>query len=203
MAAPNSANPAGGIQQAPGAPALTGQEVLEDIAKYCDQHVSPNKKTGGKKSCAKLGEDKHKCCDGKIKEHQKKNPPNGSPPLEGERGYRRPTLTSDNQIVRPLAAATPLPFARPSLAAAFRAGGAAIRTAFAQLRGNCFPDAAIINPDGSKTFVDFKFPCPPGHPAGRGTSTGNSTPTMSPRQQASYDALGQATGNGNAITIYP
>ena len=204
MAAPNSANPAGGMLQAPGVPAITGKAVLQDIAKYCDKHVPPNKKTGGKKSCLKLGEDKHSCAEGKIQEHRRKNPPNGQPPIEGEQGYRRPTLLSDNTPARPLAPLSPTGGARPNIRAAFAAGGSAIGAAFSALRGNCFPDAAIIGPNGERTFADFNFPCPAGHPVGKkGVSTGASRPAMCPRQQNSYDALGMSTGGGRAIAIYP
>ncbi len=204
MGAPNSANPALGIAQAPAAPAMTGQAKLEEIAKYCDKHVSPNKKTGGKKSCLKLGSDKHACAEGKVQEHRKKNPQNGNPELEGERGYRRPALNSNNRPAMPLQAPQPTGGARPNLRAAFQAGGAAIGQAFAALRGNCFPDAAILGPNGEKTFADFKFPCPPGHPVGKkGISKGGSRPTMSPRQQGSYDALGLSTGGGTTVVISP
>ncbi len=138
--------------------------------------------------------------DEKIEDHNAKGK---KPALEGETGYRRPALHDDGSPV--LAALPPIPTggARPNLGAAFAAGGAAIGQVFSALRGNCFPDAAILNSDGLKTFADFKFPCPNGHPSGRGTSTGTSTPTMSPRQQGSYDALGFGTGNGTALTIYP
>jgi len=93
--------------------------------------------------------------------------------------------------------------ARPNLGSAFAAGGSAVGAAFAALRGNCFPDAAILNADGSRTFVDFKFPCPPDHPSGKGTSAGGRRTDMSPRQKASYDALGEASGNGAALIIRP
>lgn len=196
----NSANAAGGIAQPPGAPALTGQQQLEKFATECDASVSPTNASGKKKSCMKLGTDKHNCCDEKIEDHNAKGK---KPALEGETGYRRPALHDDGSPVLPALPPIPTGGARPNLGAAFAAGGAAIGQAFSALRGNCFPDAAILNSDGSKTFADFKFPCPKGHPSGRGTSTGTSTPTMSPRQQGSYDALGFGTGNGTALTIYP
>lgn len=201
MGGPNSANAGGGIAQPPGAPALTGEQLLQKIATDCDASVSPtNKKTGKKKSCMALGTDKHNCCEEKIQQHNKTGKP---PKIEGEKGYKRPSLFDDGSPMLPAAPPIPTGGARPSLAAAFAAGGSAVGKAFSAIRGNCFPDAAIVNADGSKTFADFKFPCPKGHPSGRGTSTGNSVPVMSPRQQGSYDALGFGTGNGTALTIYP
>jgi hypothetical protein len=192
----------GGELQAP----LPALQVLTDIAKFCNE-TTPPEKNGKKKSCTKLGEDKHKCCEGKIKEHQKKNPPKGNPPVDGEQGYQRPPLDSkDRPVPNPdgsFPAPVPTGGPRPNLGAAFKQGGTAIRAAFAALKGNCYPDAAIINPDGSKTFVDFKFACPPGHPSGKGTSKGGGSPTMSSKQQGSYDSLGFGTGNGPAITICP
>jgi hypothetical protein len=71
------------------------------------------------------------------------------------------------------------------------------------MKGNCYPDAGILNADGSTTFVDFKFPCPKGHPSGKGTSKGGVNTTMSDFQQGSYDGLGFGSGNGPAITITP
>ncbi|MEM6296737.1 MAG: hypothetical protein AAGA54_36055 [Myxococcota bacterium] len=196
----NAANPAGGIAQAPGAPALTGEEMLQKIATECDASVSPTNSKNKKKSCMALGTDKHNCCEEKIRDHQKTGKP---PELEGEKGYKRPALHDDGSPVLPAQVPTPVGGPRPSLSAAFAAGGSAVGQAFNAIRGNCYPDAAIINSDGSKTFADFKFPCPKGHPSGKGTSTGTSTPVMSPKQQGSYDALGYGTGNGTALTIYP
>jgi hypothetical protein len=71
------------------------------------------------------------------------------------------------------------------------------------LKGKCFPDAAIVYPDGSKTFIDFKFPCPPGHPSGKGTSKGGRKGVMSESQQNMYDALGRSSGNGKAFPVAP
>jgi hypothetical protein len=198
----NAANPAGGTMHAPGTPVL-GQDVLQKFVDECNTSTPPDDGKGNKKSCTKLGADKHECCEKKIKEHQDANPPKGKPPLEGEQGYRRPELDANNNPVRPIAPAMPTGGARPNLGAAFAQGGAAVGQAFAALKGNCFPDAAIINPDGSKTFVDFKFPCPPGHPSGKGTSRGGTRTAMDPRQQGSYDALGEACGNGQALTMLP
>jgi hypothetical protein len=197
----NAANPAGGTMHAPGVPVL-GQDVLQGFVDDCDKNTPATDANGNKKSCTKLGADKHACCEDKIKEHQDKNPPKGSPPLEGEHGYRRPGLDANNNPIRPIAR-PPQGGSRPNLGAAFAQGGAAVGQAFAALRGNCFPDAAIINPDGSKTFVDFKFPCPPGHPSGKGTSRGGTRTAMDRRQQASYNALGEAYGNGQAIALLP
>ncbi len=201
----NAANPAGGTLQPPGPPSAAA--VLQSIVDKCNTSVSATKPPpdGSKKSCTKLGADKHECCEKAIEDHRNTtDPKGGNPPLEGERGYRRPTLVGDPPVgARPLAPLMPTGGARPNLGAAFAAGGSAIGAAFAALSGNCFPDAAILNADGSRTFVDFKFPCPPGHPSGKGISRGGQRTAMSPRQQASYDALGQGSGNGLALTILP
>ncbi|HEX6750882.1 MAG TPA: PAAR-like domain-containing protein [Longimicrobium sp.] len=185
--------------------------VLAEIAKSCDGSVSPTHedgpKKGQKKSCTALGTEKHACCEKKIQEHRAANPENGDPPIEGEQGYRRPSLDQNNRPVANADGTFPAPqptgAPRPDLGAAFKAGGSAVREAFAALSGNCYPDAAILNADGSKTFVDFKFPCPEGHPSGKGTSRGGANTSMSPRQQGSYDGLGYGTGNGEAIVISP
>jgi uncharacterized Zn-binding protein involved in type VI secretion len=192
----------GGVLQAP-----TAAAVLTDIAKNCDQQTSPTDANGNKKSCTKLGNEKHACCESAIQEHRSKNPPNGEPPIEGEQGYKRPALDQQNRPVPNADGTFPAPQPtggpRPDLAAAFAQGGGAVRQAFAALAGNCYPDAAIINADGSKTFVDFKFPCPEGHPSGKGVSKGGKKTSMSPSQQGSYDGLGYGSGNSEAITITP
>jgi len=187
-----------GVNQA----SASAEQVLRDIALKCDADTPPEKH-GKKKTCLKLGEDKHKCCEGRIQEHRSKNPPDGQPPVQGEQGYKRPQLDETNTVVEENFQLQPTGGARPDLRAAFKAGGDAIREAFAGLRGNCFPDAAIINPDGSRQFVDFKFPCPPGHPSGKGVSQGGAKTAMSPRQQASYDALGQASGCNLPSIVLP
>lgn len=207
---PNAATMQGAIH-APAGPPLTAEELLQNIANDCDKEVSPThekgSQKGNKKSCTKLGTDKHNCCEEKIQEHQSANPPNGKPAVEGERGYKRPALNDGNRPVPNPNGSYPTPSptggARPSLQQAFAQGGSAVGKAFSALKGNCFPDAAIINSDGSKTFVDFKFPCPKGHPSGKGTSKGGAKTAMSPKQQGSYDGLGFGTGNGPAIAITP
>jgi hypothetical protein len=111
-----------------------------------------------------------------------------------------PVPNADGSIPAPQPTNAP----RPNLGAAFKAGGGAIKAAFAALKGNCYPDAAILHPPipgGPKTFDDIKFACPSGHPSAKGTSKGGAKTSMSPKQQASYDALGAGSGNGNAITI--
>ena len=184
------------------------QSLLQDIATACNEEVSPTDEKGQKKSCTKLGNEKHACCEGKIQEHRAKNKPNGKPPVEGEQGYKRPQLGRDNRPVREAdgswAAPQPTGGPRPNLGEAFAKGGSAVREAFAKLKGNCYPDAAIFNNDGSKTFVDFKFPCPAGHPSGKGTSKGGARTQMSARQQGSYDAIGFGSGSTSpAMTILP
>ncbi|HET6333278.1 MAG TPA: PAAR-like domain-containing protein [Polyangiales bacterium] len=186
---------------------LPAIQVLTDIAKHCDETTSPTTVDGKKKSCLKLGEDKHSCCEDKIQEHRNKTPPDGSPKIEGEKGYKRPALDDDLKPIKvdgEVPAPIPTNAPRPNLAAAFKQGGSAIKAAFAALKGNCYPDAASLNADGSKTFYDFKFKCPPGHPSGKGVSKpGGKKPSMSPFQNASYSALGKGSGNGMAIAICP
>lgn len=179
---------------------VSGLAVLTAIAEECNRVVKPTYADGKKKRCTKLGADKHACCESKIQKHRAANPEDGDPKLQGETGYRRPTLASDNQPIYPLNALVPTG-PRPNLRRAFAAGGRSIRRAFKALRGNCFPDAALILGNGGRQFVDFKFGCPPGHPSGRGTSTDGTAPGMSPRQQGSYDALGLGSGGRRAITI--
>jgi uncharacterized Zn-binding protein involved in type VI secretion len=199
---PNGGATTPGEVQAPGAPA-----VLEGIAKHCNDTVSPTKPDGSKKSCTKLGADKHKCCEDEIQKHRAANPENGDPPIQGEQGYKRPPLDSENNPVLNDDGSCPAPeptgSPRPNLGAAFAAGGGAVKAAFAALKGNCYPDAGILNADGSTTFADFKFPCPPGHPSGKGISKGGASTSMSPVQQGSYNSLGIGSGNGPAITITP
>ncbi len=201
----NAATMPGNVQ----GPQGPGQiQILQTMVNDCDKSVSPTDAAGNKKSCMKLGNDKHKCVDDKIQDHQNQNPPNGSPPLEGEQGYPRPNLNPDGSPIHPVPA-TPAP--GPSRSVVFRGainhaiqtGGNVGRSIGRALSGRCFPDAAILGPNGSKTFVDFKFPCPPGHPSGKGTSKGGVRTNMSPEQQGSYDTLGLGTGGGQAITILP
>jgi hypothetical protein len=188
-------------------PGLTGEEVLQQIATDCNAKVKPAKKNGSLKSCTKLGADKHACCENKIQKHRAANPPNGKPPVQGETGYKRPALDANNNPVRNADGTYPAPIPtnapRANLTKAFRRGGRHIRAAFKSLSGNCYPDAAIIGPNGEKTFVDFKFPCPPGHPSGKGTSKGGVKTAMGARQQGSYNGLGFGSGGGPAITINP
>jgi hypothetical protein len=201
---PNAATLAG-LVQAPGAPAVDARALLQGIATKCDKDT-PAEADGKKKSCLKLGEDKHKCCEKEIQEHRAKNPPDGKPAVEGERGYRRPQFDAKGNV-RPNADGSPFSATptgpRPDLAAAFAQGRAAIRAAFAAMKGNCYPDAAILGEDGSKTFVGFKFPCPAGHPSGKGISKGGKKTEMGALQQKSYDALSEATGGKGAFAINP
>jgi hypothetical protein len=187
--------------------ALVARDVLQEIVDNCNEDVSPADENGNLKTCTRLGAEKHACCERKIQEHREENPPDGDPPIEGEQGYQRP---SENDRNNPFSAGPPTPTAgsrSEAIADAISniAAGMDRGRAFGQaLGGNCFPDAAILNPDGSRTFVDFKFPCPEGHPtANEGTSRGGANTQMSPLQQSSYDALGIGSGNGPAEVISP
>jgi len=195
----------------------TPMSVLQNIADKCNNTVSPTDENGKKKPCTKLGAEKHACCEKAIQDHRNANPPDGKPPLEGEKGYKRPTKREQRK--KKPGPPTPIPGSRAGLFATARDGaiaalagmklgakaarkfiGKAIGKA---LGGKCFPDAAIINPDGSKTMVDFKFPCPPGHPSGKGTSKGGVNTAMGTEQQASYDAISKGTCDETAEAILP
>jgi uncharacterized Zn-binding protein involved in type VI secretion len=191
----NSATPTGNIQ-APN----PGMDLLNKFANECENSVPAKDADGNKKRCTTLGTEKHACCEKKIQDHK---PP---PKLEGEQGYKRPTQAERTMRNPP----------KPTAIEGTRQGlfSSAVQSAIAEktdvgksigqaLGGKCFPDAAIINPDDSKTMVDFKFPCPKGHPSGEYTSKGNVTTQMSKEQQASYDALSRGTGNGTAECIVP
>lgn len=194
-----------GLMQGPVPPALSaGLSKLQEIADECDKPkvTSPTKSDGSKKSCTTLGTEKHACCEGKVQDHRDANPKNGSPPIEGETGYKRPELGPGNTVLMNQPPAVPTG-PKPDLKAAFAQGKPAISKAFGSMKGNCYPDAAVLGGDGSKTFVDFKFPCPAGHPAGGGTSKGGAVTAMSKAQAASYDSLGRACGGWNTFVIRP
>jgi hypothetical protein len=189
--------------------------ILDDIAKQCNDEVNndeakqvQNKKK--KRSCQKLGQDKHKCCERKIQEHRNKNPKDGDPPIEGERCYNRPPKPDANGDIGPVDT-TPLNTDRaatiksaiascgknPSRKAVSRAIGKA-------LNGKVFPDAAILGPGNppSKTFVDFKFACPASNrKKSKKAKKSYRSPKQSRAQEQAHNALGQATGGGKTITI--
>ena len=192
-------------------------DVLKAIADKCENSVPARDEKGKKKTCTKLGAEKHACCEKAIQDHRNANPPNGKPPVEGEQGYKRPTKRDQRKRKPP--PPTPISGSRGAIFAAARdtaiaavgtlglVGKAAKdfigKSIGKALGGKCFPDAAIINPDGSKTMADFKFPCPKGHPSGKGTSKGGVSTSMSPEQQASYDAISKGTCDGPAEAILP
>jgi hypothetical protein len=198
----NSGTPTGNVQ----APtALDAMETLQSIVNNCENSV-PATENGKKKTCTKLGAEKHACCEKAIQEHREANPPDGKPPLEGEKGYKRPT--KKEQRKRKPSPPTSIPGSRQELfnnavSDAIAAGTDVGESIGKALGGKCFPDSAIMNADGSKTMVDFKFPCPKGHPSGKGTSKGGVKTAMSPEQQASYDAISKGTCDGPAQTIMP
>jgi hypothetical protein len=197
------------VTQAAGADP-TAIAFLEKIAEDCNKKINDeedkaikNKKK--KRTCQKMGQDKHKCCDDKLKEHEKSG---ADPKCEGERAYQRPKFDKNGQVVPPVNT-TPVPTDRaqtisnaiqscgpnPSRAAV----GAAIGKALA---GLVFPDAAILGPNGEKTFVDFKFACPESHRSKKKSARKNyRPPSQSPSQEAAHTALGQATGGGPTATI--
>jgi hypothetical protein len=197
----------GGVFQSPVMAFAFIQQSVDD----CNQEVSPtheyDPKKGQKKSCAKLGTDKHDCMEKKIAAKNRDAKDNGTTSIEGECGYKRPPgpltkLAKDRKTIFKNAVADGI--ASAGAGATPAAVKTAVSTAIGKaLGGSCFPDAAIVHPNGSKTFIDFKFPCPPGHPAGKGTSKGGRKTAMSPSQQSAYDDLGVLTGNGKAFAVTP
>jgi uncharacterized Zn-binding protein involved in type VI secretion len=197
----------GGVFQTPVAAFAFLQQAVDE----CNQDTSPTyedgPKMGQKKPCTKLGSDKHACMEKKIADKNKEAQEDGKTGIEGECGYQRPPgsmdkLPFDRKTMFQNAVADGIKSAGPSATAA--QVKAAVKAAIGKaLGGSCFPDAAIVHPDGSKTFVDFKFPCPEGHPSGKGTSKGGKKTQMSPRQQQAYDRLGAQSGNGKAFAVTP
>ena len=195
---------------------VEAKNLLEDIATECECNTPPEE-NGKKKDCGKLGEDKHKCCEEKIQEHIKSGK---DPKLQGEQGYwnpldnrnkgRYPNFDPEDessfkmdklQEVKPTRAQLK-GFAKKlmgDLGIKFRD---AMRMA---CKGKKFPDAAAVHPDGSKSFADFKFDCPEGHPYNKAgdTAAGNSNLQLSGRQKAAFDAMGKMSCNGKSTTIKP
>ncbi len=188
-------------------------KILTDIAKECSEEG--NKKAAAeikqkkkRTTCQKLGQDKHKCCDDKIKEHQNRNPPEGKPPLEGEKAYKRPKF-KNGKAVQPVdknpqntsrgdaiqSAIADATTSNPGLK------GKAMRKAIGKaigkkLSGLVFPDAAIIGPP--KRMVDFKFACPASHRSKKKSAVKNYKP---PKQSASQEMAHTALGDAETITI--
>lgn len=203
------------VLQAIGAMPL-GAAVLDDIAKACNDKINAEEQKAiaqkqKKRTCQKMGQDKHKCCDEAIEEHRKANPEDGKPPLEGEKAYKRPKFDKQGDAVQPVDT-TPQAIDRSTAIknaiGALGSGatkaqkGAAIGKALA---GLVFPDAAILGPPPppiAKTFVDFKFACPASHRSKKKSTQKNyRPPSQSPRQAAAHNALGQATGGQSTTTI--
>ena len=189
-------------------PAIAGAEdLLRKIAKQCNEDVNndeakqiENKKK--KRTCQKLGQDKHKCCEGKVQDHRDKNPPDGNPKVEGEKGYNRPKFDSTTgQPIQPVDK-TSLNTTRGAVikaaaASVAKQGKKAIRAAIGKaLGGTVWPDAAIVGPP--KIMVDFKFACPESHRSKKESTRKNyRPPKQSPSQQRAHNAL----GDGPTITI--
>jgi hypothetical protein len=196
------------------------EDLLRDWVDECERDTPKTEVVKGKrvkKDCLKLGEDKHDCMEKKIQDHRDKNPPDGDPPMEGERGYKAPKLGPNQTVpnpVPPTQSRTWLPRAERiarKMAQLVKSGvdeTAAYWMARRKNKGKKFPDAAILLGGGKKQFVDFKFPCPKGHPRYPGQkkgkrSQGEAATSMNKKQQAEYDTLGMGTGNGPAFSISP
>ena len=181
-----------------------GMQLLHDIAKACnDQENKKNEETIAAKkkrrTCQKLGQDKHACCDEKIKEHQEKtgdkDNPNGKPPVKGEQCFKRPPPVDKTPVAlnRSQAIQDAIKSAGPG--ATRDQIGAAIG---AKLNGLVFPDASVIDANGKETFVDFKFACPASNRSKKKSTVKNYRPPgQSPRQHAAHSAL----GTGSSPTI--
>jgi len=198
------------VGQAPTPP--SPMQVLRDIAEECNKKYNAieAKKIQQKKkraTCQKLGQDKHKCCDDKIKEHQQKSPPKGNPPLEGEQAYKRPKFDKKTGQVIPPVHKNPVAISRSQAikdgiaegtktVAKQGLSGKAARKAIGKaigkkLSGLVFPDAAIVGPP--KILVDFKFACPASHRSKKKKSVKNyRPPKQSKRQRQAHNALGDA-----------
>lgn len=191
-----------------------GTAFLEEIAKQCDAEVQADEKERlkqkkKKRTCQKLGQDKHKCCDDKIKAH---NDPDTrkDPKVEGEKGYKRPEFdsktaqpvqpvdttslnTTRGETIQAAIAAAAKGVKGLSKKAARKVIGKAIGKALA---GTVWPDAAIVGPP--KRMVDFKFACPESHRSKKKSTKKNyKKPTQSLDQEAAHNAL----GDGPTITI--
>jgi hypothetical protein len=182
---------------------VTPEALLRDIAKQCNDAVNndeakqiQNKKK--KRTCQKLGQDKHKCCEEKIQDHRSKNPPDGDPKIEGETGYNRPKFDKKTKKLisvdkNPLKDAGGNLVKRGDIikAAAKSAAGQgkkAIRAAIGKaLGGTVWPDATIVGPP--RRMVDFKFACPASH---RKKNKRYRPPKQSPSQERAHNALGDA-----------
>jgi uncharacterized Zn-binding protein involved in type VI secretion len=187
--------------------------TLQEMVNECELSTPKTEVVKGKrvkKDCMKLGRDKHECMEKKVQDHRAANPRDGKPPLEGERGYTAPKLGPNNTVLKPVPATSTRPFLSRVARTANRVAQLVKRgfpdnvaNAIARRvnKGKKFPDGAILGKGGVKKFVDFKFPCPKGHPSGRGKSKGGVKTSMDKEQQAEYDTLGMGTGNGRAITI--
>ncbi len=205
------------LAQAPSVP-NAGTVKLDEIANECnDEENAKNAKTiknkKKRRTCQKLGQDKHACCEEKIQEHRKntggKNP-DGDPPIRGEEAFKRPTYNPATKTsATPASPLTPLGVNRgaaisTAIAAGMAAGGGkAVGKAIGKaVGGMVFPDASVIGPNGEQTFVDFKFACPPENRSKKASTVKNYTPpTQSTKQLAAHNALGKASGGGQSITI--
>ncbi|MGH1344694.1 MAG: hypothetical protein ACRBN8_24255 [Nannocystales bacterium] len=200
------------LGQSPSVPS-TGVALLDQIADDCSkQENAKNAKTIANKkkrrTCQKLGQDKHACCEDKIQEHRAKNPSDGKPPVRGEEAFKRPRFNqATGQTVQPVNA-TPQGVNRGAVISAAIAGAAgggrkAIGKAIGKaLSGLVFPDASVIGPNGEQTFVDFKFACPASNRSKKKSTVKRyRPPRQSARQARAHTALGQATGGGPTITI--
>ena len=191
---------------------------LDEIAKECnDEENAKNEQTiknkKKRRTCQKLGQDKHACCEKKIQEHRKntggKNKPDGDPPIRGEECFQRPKYNPATKTSTVPGSATPLGTDRGAVirGAIASAGPGATRKQISSaigkaLAGKVFPDASVVGPNGEQTFVDFKFACPASNRSKKKSAVKNyRPPTQSTKQLAAHNALGKATGGGLSCTI--
>lgn len=141
-------------------------QTLQDMLCECEQQVTPEPDD----TCPTLGAKKHECMNNKISQHR---PP---PRLQGEKAYNRQT----GQPAAP-------PNTRQMLI------GEPRNQFFNRIRGNIYPDAAILDDYGRPAkFAEFKFQCPATVPTRRGgpPSTGTAPQGWSDGQREATVDLG-------------
>lgn len=126
-------------------------QTLQDMLCECNEQVLPESDD----TCPTLGAKKHECMNNKISNHR---PP---PKLQGEKAYIRDTGQP-----------APPPNTRQMLI------DEPLNQFFNRIRGNIYPDAAILDDYGRPAkFTEFKFECPLNVPHKKGASVTNRQPT--------------------------
>jgi hypothetical protein len=132
------------------------EAALVQIAKECEDEIGQPDPAKGERCCDK-GREKHECCDGKIKEADRKD--TFSDPAYNK-GPPPSLIQKVNGMPRERGA-----FVRQAIGFAKSLGAPAFAMIPAFLAGKNFPDVAISNGGpptvgNVKQVYDFKFPCP-------------------------------------------